>query len=351
MAQNGRTRISDIASRLGVSTATVSRALSGKSYVRDGLASQIRAAAVEMNYALPGGVTGQRVLLVSSQEAMIDFQRSQFTMHVLAGVQERADAQDIRVEAFTYRNSADLLALHEAAAAPDVIGVLLVTVDDAVLRAACDLPCPAVIVNGDDPQMQLSSVTPCNRSAAALATRHLMGLGHRRIAFLNRPGRRTILRRFEGWRDALADAFDPALAIEVDDWTAEAAQRSVTGALQGRLDFTAIVAAGDILAAGAIAALQCCGRHVPGDVSVLGIDGLPQGQYLSPALSTISIPMHAVGALSLELLCETLRLRRAGVPLPARRIELACELIQRASCGTACDPAPLHQAEQPGQAG
>ncbi len=333
MRQSGRTRISDIATRLGVSTATVSRALTGNGYVREGLSAQIRAAAVEMGYALPGTVTGQRVLLVSSQDAMIDFQRSQFTMYVLAGLQERAAAQDIRVDAFTYQGAADLQVLRQEAEAEDVIGVLLVTVDDQALTAVHDLACPTIIVNGDDPQMLLSSVTPCNRSAAALATRHLIGLGHKRIAFLNRPGRRTILRRFEGWKDALGADFDPALAITVEDWTAEAAQRGVNDALDRGLDFTAIVAAGDILAAGAIAALQTRGMAVPGQVSVLGIDGLPQGQYLSPALSTVSIPMHAVGALSLELLCETVRLRKAGVALPARRIELACELIQRASCG------------------
>ena len=93
------------------------------------------------------------------------------------------------------------------------------------------------------------------------------------------------------------------------------------------------MAAGDILAAGAISALVAAGRRVPQDVSVIGIDGLPQGQYLAPALTTVKIPMHAVGALSAELLAETVRLRKAGVALPARRIELACELIQRASCG------------------
>ena len=139
MRQSGRTRISDIATRLGVSTATVSRALTGNGYVREGLSAQIRAAAVEMGYALPGTVTGQRVLLVSSQDAMIDFQRSQFTMYVLAGLQERAAAQDIRVDAFTYQGAADLQVLRQEAEAEDVIGVLLVTVDDQALTAVHDL--------------------------------------------------------------------------------------------------------------------------------------------------------------------------------------------------------------------
>ena len=247
-------------------------------------------------------------------------------------MQERAEAQGIRIDSFTYQNADDLQALRAAAAAPDVLGVLLVTVDDGMLAKVYDLACPAVVVNGDDPQMRLSSVTPCNRSAAALATQHLVGLGHRRIAFLTRPGRRTIQRRYEGWRDVLAGDFEPALTIETEDWTAEAAQRSVSRALEQGRDFTAIVAAGDVLAAGAIAALMAAGRRAPQDVSVIGIDGLPQGQYLAPALTTVKIPMHAVGALSAELLAETVRLRKAGVDLPSRRIELACELIERASC-------------------
>lgn len=340
MKETGRTRISDIAHRLGISTATVSRAISGNGYVRKELATRIRTAAVEMNYTLPSVVTGQRVLLVSSQEAMVDFQRSQFTMYVLEGVQERAEAQGIKIEILTYKNAEDLRVLQKKATADDVLGMLLVTVDDETLDAIDPISRPVIIVNGDDPRMQFSSVTPCNRSAAATATRYLIELGHKRIAFLYKPGRRTILRRLEGWRDAVGESYDPNLAIEVEDWTGEAAMRSIREAVTRNLGFTAIVAAGDILATGAIAALQAEGLRVPDDISVIGIDGLPQGQYLSPALTTVGIPMHAVGALSLELLCDNVRLHKAGISLPARRIELACSLIQRASCGP-CSVSPL----------
>ncbi|WP_128255760.1 LacI family DNA-binding transcriptional regulator [Falsirhodobacter deserti] len=335
MTGSGRTRISDIANRLGISTATVSRALSGNGYVRDNLANRIRATAIEMNYALPGNVSGKRALLVASQEAMIDFQRNQFTTYVLEGLRERAASQDITLDTHIFRAELGIEALREAAMAEDVVGLMLVTLDDATLNLVRALEVPTVLVNGDDPEMWLSSVTPCNRSAAMLATRHLMRLGHRRILFLNRPGRRTIRRRLEGWQDALGEACDPALVVDVDDWTAEAAQTRMEAVLRDGPDFTAVVAAGDVLATGAIVAVQAAGLSVPGDVSVVGIDGLPQGQYMSPALTSVRIPMEAVGALSLDLLVETARLRRARVSLPARRIELACEIVHRASAGPA----------------
>ncbi len=296
MAVSGRTKISDIASRLGVSTATVSRALSGNGYVREHLASRIRAAAIEMNYAVSSTTAGQKVLIVSSQEAMIDFKRSQFTMYVLEGVRERAESRDIRIESYIYQPNQRFEDLYNAAQAPDLIGLLLVSVDDATLDYVRASDMPAVL-------------------------------------FLNRPGRRTIQRRFEGWRDAMAEHYNPDYVIDIDDWTAEAASQRITEVIESNLSFSAIVAAGDILAVGAVSALQAKGYNVPKDVSVVGIDGLPQGQYMSPALTSVKIPMQTVGALSLDLLIETCRLTNADIEMPARRIELACELINRESVG------------------
>lgn len=335
MASSGRTRISDIARKLGVSTATVSRALSGNGYVREPLQAQIRAAAIEMNYALPSMRRGHRVLVAASQAAMIDFKRSQFTTYVLEGLRARAEAQGIALSTHIFDGYDSLPALRAAADDPELIGLLLLTVEDAVVDFVTGFDLPVVLVNGDDPQMRISSVTPCNRSAATLATQHLMQMGHRRILFLTRPGRRTITRRQEGWRDALGDLYAPELMVEVEDWTAEAASDAMKRVLSSGLRFTGIVAAGDILAAGAILALRQADVDVPAAVSVIGIDGLPQGQYLQPALSAVEIPMQAVGAQALDLLIETQRLHSAGLALPARRIELACRLQPRDSTAPA----------------
>ena len=335
-----RPRISDIADRLGISTATVSRALSGKGYVRADLAEKIRAASLEMNYGLMAeDGAGKRVLLVVSNEAMIDFERSQFTMYVLEGLRERAEARDLLLEHHVLRAGEGLAELPQMAEADDLLGMLFLTVDDSVLPFARALPCPVMLVNSDDPEMRLNSVTPCNRSASAMAARHLVDLGHQRIAFLTKPGRRTIQRRLEGVRDVLGPGHEPALIIEAEDWTVAAAQAAVAQALEDGRSFTAIVAAGDILAAGALLALHAAGIDVPGDVSVVGIDGLPQAAYLSPALTTVSIPMQDIGAFSLDLLCNSAQMRGTSRALPLSRIELACTLTERASTGPCPDPA------------
>ncbi len=339
-----RPRISDIAERLGVSTATVSRAISGKGYVREELAEHIRATALELNYGVPENLAGQRVLLVVSHEAMIDFERSQFTMYVLEGLRRRAAERGLVIENHAFRTADGLAGLAELAGADDLLGMLFLTVDDTILKTARALDCPVILVNSDDPEMRLSSVTPCNRSAAAMAARHLVDLGHERIVFLTKPGRRTIQRRLEGLRDVLGPRHDESLVIEAEDWTVQAAEAAIARALKDHLDFTAVVAAGDILAAGALRALHAANLNVPEDVSVIGIDGLPQGAYLSPALTTVAIPMQDIGAFSLDLLVNTAQMHGTSRAMPLSRIELACNLTVRDSTGSVAPPSqrPSH---------
>ncbi|WP_199286148.1 LacI family DNA-binding transcriptional regulator [Paracoccus suum] len=313
-----------------MSTATVSRALSARGYVEAGLAARIMSAAAELNYPMPTSLAGQTVWLAASAPAMLDFARNQFTLHVLEGLRDRAATLGMAVEARSLPDrdvAAGLLA--DAAADPGVAGVLLLSIDDdATLAEARAAPVPVALVNADDPEMQLSSVAPCNRSAAALATDALRQLGHQRILLLTHPGRRTIQRRLEGWRDAMGGDADPDLVVEVGDWLAEAAAAAIASRLERGRDFTAILACGDALAVGAYAALRGAGVAIPGEVSVLSIDGLPQAALLDPPLSTMEIPMRAVGAVALDLLKEA---RSRG--LPPRRVELACELVLRGSTG------------------
>lgn len=325
-----RVRLKDIAERCGVSTATVSRALSRRGYVADELNERIHAVAIQLNYPIPSSQAGQRVLLAASVPAMVDFARNQFTLHVLHGIRDRGEVLGITVETRQIADWADHAALFaEAEKQDDIAGVLLLTVDDpAVFRAAQALSKPVILVNSDDPDMRLSSVAPCNRSAAALGTQHLRSLGHRRILFLTRPGRRTIARRLEGWRDAMGEDYDPALITEVDDWRTDLASAAIAARLEKR-QFSAILATGDSLAMGACLALKSAGLSIPQDVSVLTIDGSPQTELLDPPLSAIAIPMHSVGAAALDLLCEAV----ANPHTPVRRVELACRLVRRGSDG------------------
>jgi DNA-binding LacI/PurR family transcriptional regulator len=328
-----RIRLEDLAAQVGVSVSTVSRALAGEKGVRAAIRAQVLEAARQANYAMPSRLAGARVMVAASRAAIIDYQRNQFTFHVLEGLRQRAAALEIDLITRSIGDRADELKMFDDALAdPGIIGVLLLTLDDEeMLGPARGFGKPVVLINGDDPSMQLSSVTPSNRFAARIATEHLLGLGHRRIAFLVCSGRRTIARRVEGWRETLRQHGvepDPGLVIQVDDWLPARAAAAVrvhherTG-----LDFTALIAAGDSLAFGAIDAFRELRIDVPGRVSVVSIDDLPHAQFLDPPLTTVHIPGRELGLVGLDMLREEV----TGLPVPRKRVELACPLVIRST--------------------
>ena len=332
-----RVRLQDVALRCGVSVSTASRALAGSKGVRSDLRALIVATAKTLNYTVPTSITGRKVILAASSAAMIDYVRNQFTFYVLDGLKERAQTLGVELVSRSIADHAEQMALlDEAMQDKSVAGCLFLTVDDeAVLTLSGGFGKPIVLINGDDPAMHHSSVTPCNRSAARLATQHLLDLGHRRILFLMRRGRRTIERRFEGWQDALRERrLDSAgLEMEVADWLPDLAADAITARIEARgLDFTAVLAAGDSLAVGAMLGLQRAGYRVPADISVMGMDDLPQAAFQNPPLTTMHIPMREIGAAALNLLLEDL----GGMNLPPRRVEFACHIVKRQSTDIVC---------------
>lgn len=340
--QSRKVRLEDIAARCGVSMSTASRALAGEKGVRAEIRAKVTEMARALNYAAPTSIAGRKVILAASSVAMIDYVRNQFTAQVLGGLHQRADMLGIEIVTQPVsRSESDVRALRAAFDDTDVAGFLFLTVDDEdALALTRSFSKPVVLINGDDPLMRLSSVTPCNRSAARMGAEYLQRLGHERILFLMRRGRRTIERRFEGWRDAIllnhpSSTVDD-LVIEVDDWLPELASDAITRRITERgLDFSAILAAGESLAAGAMRAVQQAGFQVPSDVSVIGMDDLPQAAFYNPPLTSIHIPMHEIGSVALDLLLDNV----SGGGDPARRIELACHIVERQSTAPMGRPA------------
>ncbi|MEO7001636.1 MAG: LacI family DNA-binding transcriptional regulator [Ktedonobacterales bacterium] len=167
-----------------------------------------------------------------------------------------------------------------------------------------------------------------NRSGARIGVEHLIHLGRRRIAFLG--GGDTYIAahdRFTGYRDALAAAdipFDAALCAS-PGISQEDGYRLTRDLLVGQAPPTAIFAFSDMLAVGAMRAVQEVGLLVGRDIAVMGFDGLGLGAYVTPQLTTIRQPLQQVGALLVRLLIAALK---GEAP---QGILLQPELVVRAS--------------------
>ena len=202
--------------------------------------------------------------------------------------------------------------------------------------AAIDIPC--VVVTNDAstlPFENLSSVTTDDREAGRCAIEMLIALGHRSIAVIG--GDRVISDisrlRFEGSVRAFADhgiPFDPEWDYQGVRYSYQDGYRATKALLASGREFTALFASADVMAIGAIRALRESGRRVPEDVSVMGMDGLPIGDYLVPQLTTVGQSVSAMARRSVEILLGAMedgqKAQHETIPFRIQRRESVREL-------------------------
>ncbi len=179
----------------------------------------------------------------------------------------------------------------------------------------------------------LPSVDVDNAQAAAMATRHLLGLGHRRIGLItNAPLSYTAsYERWLGYRRALEEAgvpYDETL-VAFGAFTPASGAAAMERLLALPDPPTAIFVASDVVAFGALQAARRRGLRVPQDLALVGFDDVPLAAYVDPPLSTVHLPAEDLGREAGRLLLQWIQ---EGRP-PTTRIRLATGLIVRQSCG------------------
>jgi len=192
---------------------------------------------------------------------------------------------------------------------------------------------PTVLIGHHELKGQhMVSVDTDSPGGAAEATRHLIALGHRRIAHITGPPMsENAGRRLQGYRHALESAgleAPPELIIQ-GDYTQASGRQAVDRLLKLSNPPTALFAANDPMAIGAIERLKELGLHVPEDMAVVGFDDGPLASIVSPPLTTVNQPAEEVGATAARIL---LQLVDGRLP-PERDIVLPTSLMVRASCG------------------
>lgn len=177
-------------------------------------------------------------------------------------------------------------------------------------------------------------VTADHRLGGWLATRHLLDLGHRRVAcvYLEEPEHTAVGERVEGYEAALREAGvepSPTLRIGVRAFEAEEGARAADRLLALRRRPTAVFAGADAVAIGLLARLRERSVAVPGEVAVVGYDDIAHARYLEVPLTTVALPKEEMGRRAAEILFQ----RIAGRAVPPQQITLLPELVVRASSG------------------
>lgn len=350
----GPATIQDVARKARVSTATVSRVLAGVGIVSDELARRVKAAARALQYQPNRVARSLRVRQSRTIGVLIPDIQNPFFTGVVRGIEDRLQATDYML---LLGNSDDDPAREKAyldlLRAEGVNGLIIVpglaasgrgearaSAGEALYGGLIESGLSLVTIDRSLPTLTCDNVTVANAEGAALAVRHLIDLGHRRIAIVTGPEEvSTATERLEGYVMALREAQVPqeARLIHRAPFRPEGGYEATVRLLGQTRPPTAIFAASDPTALGVLRALHEHRVRIPEEVAVVGFDDMPWAAALQPPLTAIAQPTYELGAAAARLLLERLR----DPSRPPQRVRLQTQLVVRASCGAAKVPTAL----------
>ncbi|HTY93364.1 MAG TPA: LacI family DNA-binding transcriptional regulator [Steroidobacteraceae bacterium] len=301
--------IRDVARELGISVATVSRALSRPELLRRETRERVLAAVEALGYRPNLLARGLRRGRTHAILAIVP-NLSPFFLEILAGLEEVA--RDAGFAVLLGSSGGDRKreeACFDQVANVRADGVVLMTgsAPASYARGLRQLP-PLVAVLEKLPGHRVPVIRTDHRIGAMTATRHLIELGHRRIAHIAGVPIPSTAQRLRGYREALAAAQlpDDARLVQTGNFT----MPSGATAMQALLDLdsppTAVLCGNDEMAFGAVQALHRRGLAVPRDVSIVGFDDLNMAAFYNPPLTTVRIPRHEIGRRAAAELIELL---------------------------------------------
>jgi LacI family transcriptional regulator len=323
--------IGDVATQAGVSIATVSKVINDRYGVAPDTLTRVKAVIADLGYEASLGARSMR-------------SRRTNVIGILVADIEPFSAELLKGAALAIRETGYELIVYSGSghgkehsgwerrnvsrlSGTLTDGIILVTptvvdvIDDA----------PVVIVDPHAGPATLPSVYSDNLSGAVTATEYLIGLGHRRIGFLaGRPDLESARLREEGFRQALAGAgiaFDPALTA-IGEYELASSTEAARQLLLRDVPPTAIFAANDLSAIQTMDVARSLGLSVPGDVSVIGFDNIPESALTDPPLTTIDQSIQQMGKEAVRMLVDLLE----GTTDRPLQVTLPTALVVRQSC-------------------
>jgi LacI family transcriptional regulator len=300
--------IADVAAKAGVSTATVSRVLSGLGRASEATQARVLEAARDLGYRPSEVARSLKRRSTQTIGLIITDIENPYFPQLVRSVEDAARAAGYTVLLCNAADDPDREAAYLELLADRRVDGLVIAASSLGARHGDWLtapPIPVVLVNTAAPDADLPSIMSDNEGGARMITEHLLQLGHRRFGYLMPPPRNVDApERLAGVRRALRQAGVDADALHIARgealvWGGEVAANELLDRVP---ETTAFVAYNDLMAIGALRALRQRERHVPGDASVVGFDDVALAAYVDPPLTTISQRTDEMGRWAVERL-------------------------------------------------
>lgn len=327
--------IKEVARTAGVSVATVSRVYNGHRCVREETRQRVRRTAQRLGYSPHGAARSLVTNRTHTIGVLLTDFYGEFFSGLIRGIDQTAQAGGYHVLLSSASSAARQLepVLRSMRGRVDGLLVMAPELDAAATRRSLPGGFPVVRLSGPPSDVPCDSLEVANCAGARDMVRHLADVGHRRIAMIRGADHNhDAAERLRGYREAVAAlglVADAALELP-GDFSEASGHAAVRRWLTSGPPATAVFAANDCMAFGALSALREAGLRVPGDVGVAGFDDIPMARYVHPSLTSVHVDIAEFGRRATQRLLDALQDPTAREPT---RETLATTVVVRRSCG------------------
>lgn len=333
MMNKRKATVYTVAEHAGVSIATVSRTLAGSRKVSPATRQRVLQAIEALNFE--PNPSARRLAYMKTETIALVFPdiSGPFYSTVIRGVEQEAGRHDHNVLIYgTHGKEGSGRYLRTLSSKVDGLIIMARSVDEDSLWSLERQGVPFVLLGHSNGQLQCSTISVDNDAGAYKAAVHLLGHGHQRIGIITGPENSPDNRgRLQGYQKALLDA---GISLHQNmvvpgNFTYEEGQIAIHRLLESNPRPTAVLAANDEMAIGAMDAARQKGLRVPGDLAVIGFDDIQMSALTHPPLTTVRQPMQLLGEEAVKLLFDRLNTSNG---LPHHEV-LDTKLVVRQSCG------------------
>jgi DNA-binding LacI/PurR family transcriptional regulator len=339
--------VRDVAARAGVSIATVSRALRGHANVEPATRQRVEEAARALSYRPSGVARSLRLRATRTIGLIVTDIENPYFPQVVSAVEDAARERGYSVLLADGRRDPEReIESLEVLAEREVDGLIIASTTLTLRHQVRirEVPCPVVIVNSESTVSAVPAVLSDNAGGGRVAAEHLLGLGHRRLAYLAAPSAddRAVHERIEGvraalWAEGLARG---ALIIVPAAPGVDGGALAAVMAMGADSAISALICSNDLTAIGVIRGLRSLGLRVPADVSVVGFDDIEMAAHVDPPLTTIRQATDEMGHWAVASLLQRIDRGREATAgqvggTPGRTVRLPVTLVTRGSTAPA----------------